>query len=103
LDKSNSYQAIAGGYPVLALQSITGVPNKYNWFSDVTAQTTLNKSIYRGEAIVVMAKNNDAFHAYYLKSYSNGSYYLFNPWGFCHLELTWDQLKTSATVFVTEV
>jgi hypothetical protein len=101
LDKSNSYQAIVGGYPVLAMESITGVPTKCSWFYDVKAQTTLNKSIYRGDAIAVTANLNDAPHAYYLKSYSNGIYYLFNPWGFDHLEVTWDQLKTSAN-FVIE-
>jgi len=103
LEKSNSYQAIVGGYPVLALESITGVPTKCNFFSDAMAQTTLNKSLYRGDAVVLSApvKDKDVSHSYYVKSYLNGLYYLYNPWGFSHLEVTWDQLKTNIN-FVIE-
>lgn len=103
LNRVNSYSAIGnGGWPHICLAQITGVNTKFNFISSPEAKSLLTSSVIKGDAVVITKyfdSSRTIAHAYFVKSYSNGTFALFNPWGFDHLKLTFDEIKSSSYGF----
>lgn len=82
--KGNSWQSMNGGWPYLALSSITGSPAS-NTFDMSTVESKMLPAVLRGDPVVIYRYMNSArtqAHAYYVKYYTNGMFYLQNPWGY---------------------
>lgn len=103
LNRQNSYSAIgSGGWPQISLAQITGVNTKFNFISLPEAKNLITSSVVNGDAVVITRyfdSSRTIAHAYYVKSYSGGVFTLFNPWGFDHLQLTFDQIRSSSYGF----
>lgn len=80
----NSWQNMNGGWPYVALGQITG-STASNTFDMKTVETRLLPAVLRGDPVVIYRYMNAArtqAHAYYVKYYTNGMFYLQNPWGY---------------------
>lgn len=88
-NRGNSYSNLNAGWPYLALSQITG-SSAYNTFDMNQVHTTLVSAVTRNQPVVIY-KYLDAArtraHAYYVRSYVNGMFYLHNPWGNHHVTL----------------
>lgn len=108
--KENSYTNIGrGGWSSQVLSQLTGV-YVFNQFSINTSNTEniLKKAISEGRPIVIyryMNTQKTVGHAYYLKSYSTSTkkYELYNPWGYSHISLTIEELKSQCYGFAIGV
>lgn len=99
--RGNSYQALSGGWPYLALSQVTGSPAS-NTFDMTRVDSTLVSAVNRGDSVVIYRYLDAArtqAHAYYVQSYSNGTFYLKNPWGYADLALTSAQVKSQCYGF----
>lgn len=80
----NSWQNMNGGWPYVALSQVTGSPTS-NTFDMNTVETRMLPAVLRGDPVVIYRYMNAAHtqaHAYYVKYYTNGMFYLQNPWGY---------------------
>lgn len=99
--RGNSYYNLNGGWPYVALSEVTGSQAR-NTFDMTKVETTLVSAVTRGDPVVIYRYMNAArtqAHAYYVQSYSNGKFYLKNPWGFSDLTLDIGQIKSQCYGF----
>lgn len=99
--RGDSWQAMNGGWPYLAMSQVTGSPAT-NTFDMNQVETTLVNAVNRGDAVVIyryMDAAHTKAHAYYVQSYSNGVFYLKNPWGYANLALTASEVKSQCYGF----
>lgn len=99
--RGNSYYNLNGGWPYIALGQITG-SNATNTFDMNKTETTLVSAVNRGDPVVIyryMDAAKTKAHAYYLQSYSNGLFYLKNPWGYSDITLDINQIKSQCYGF----
>jgi hypothetical protein len=91
--RGNSYRNMSGGWSNIVFGEVTGAASQSS-FNMAIAQTTLINAVNRGDAVVVyryMDAAKTRGHAYYVQSYSNGCFYLKNPYGRDDLVLnSWD-------------
>ena len=102
-DKTNSYDAISGGWSELASAHLSGFAFRTIW--DIpNAKNFIISEINSKKPVVAyrfMNAEHTAAHAYYVKSYSNDIFTLINPWGFADVNLTWEEFKVECYGFVT--
>lgn len=100
---ANSYDAIGdGGFSNVVFRQIIGSSDIHQTFNmqATNTESILVDAALRGKPIVVyryMTRNTG--HAYFLKSYADGKFYLYNPWGYGHLTLTIQDIRRTCYGF----
>lgn len=99
--RNNSYASLNGGWSNVAFSQMAGVASSNNF--DVTMSQALTSAVTKGDAVVIyryMDAAKTVGHAYYVKSYGNGLFYLQDPRGsFGDLTLDITQIKTQCYGF----
>jgi hypothetical protein len=103
--RTNSYQSIEAGWMTYVINQVTGLATTWNNIDGLTKQTMVdwvnsNKIITLGTG-TSPGNNLVGAHAYAVTSYnaSNDTFFVRNPWGTQHVELTWAQLISSDVDF----
>lgn len=93
--RNNSYRNLSGGWPHVVLGELTGFKATSNF--DVNNSTDeLVSAVNRNDPVVIyryMDAARTRGHAYYVRSYSNGLFYLQNPWGYDHVTMDINAIK----------
>jgi Calpain family cysteine protease/Bacterial pre-peptidase C-terminal domain len=104
-DGTNSYAGIEGGWMGDPKEQITGGLTDWDSVafikkSEITALANSNKMLTTG--FYNSGYNVYSLHSYIVTSYDSASdkFSLFNPWGFKHAELNWEQMSDLDAVFV---
>jgi hypothetical protein len=95
---NNSYAAIEGGWMDTVIRQVTGLSATSQSVSNMT-QTQLINLVNSNQVLTAGFVYGAGYgvvngHAYTITSYNatNGTFYLRNPWGSTHANVTWDQL-----------
>jgi hypothetical protein len=96
--QNNSYAAIEGGWMDTVIRQVTGLSATSQSVSNMT-QTQLINLVNSNQVLTAGFVYGAGYgvvngHAYTITSYNatNGTFYLRNPWGSTHANVTWDQL-----------
>ena len=99
--RNNSYASLSGGWSNVVFSQISGVAAYSNF--DMTMTQALTSAVTKGDAVVIyryMDATKSTGHAYYVKSYANGLFYLQDPRGSGgDLTLNAAQIKTQCYGF----
>lgn len=94
---NNAYDAISGGWTKVAFNQLYSF--KASTIEHITdlasSESKLISAINNGLPVSVsryVNSNRTGGHAYYVSSYSQGKFYLVNPWGHSHLNLSFQEL-----------
>jgi hypothetical protein len=97
-NSTNSYSAIEGGWMDRVIRQVTGLAATSQSVTSMT-QTQLINLVNSNQILTAGFVYGDGFgvvdgHAYTITAYNatNGTFYLRNPWGFAHADVTFDQL-----------
>ena len=100
LGKTNSYASIESGWMTDSIKQITGLETSWNWASAVTQQTLMDW--VNSNKILTLGTSNNSYglvsnHAYAITGYNatNQTFFVRNPWGTQHVELTIAQLVSA--------
>lgn len=88
-DRGNSYAGLNRGWAHFPLSYITGA-SAYSTVDMKQTNTTLVSAVTNNQPVVIyryMDSSRMRTHAYYVKSYFNGTFHLYNPWGNQHINL----------------
>lgn len=99
--RGNSYNSLSSGWANIVFGQVTGSPAA-SFMGMKTAQADLVGAVGSGNPVVIyryMDAAHTTGHAYYVKSYSNGLFYLQNPCGTGDLTLDINQIKTQCYGF----
>ena len=95
---NNSYADIEGGWMDTVIRQVTGLSATSQSVSNMT-QTQLINLVNSNQVLTAGFVYGAGYgvvngHAYTITSYNatNGTFYLRNPWGSTHANVTWDQL-----------
>jgi hypothetical protein len=100
---ANSYSAIGdGGFSNVVFRQVIGSSDIYQTFNTktITAESILVDAALRNKPIVIyryMSRNTG--HAYFVQSYADGKFFLYNPWGYSHLTLTIQDIRNTCYGF----
>ncbi len=102
INKTNSYASIEGGWMTYVINQVTGLGSTWNSIANLAQQTAQQTVIdlVNSNKIVTLGTGRTVDyglvggHAYAVTNYnaSNGTFFIRNPWGTQHVELTWNQL-----------
>jgi hypothetical protein len=97
-NSTNSYADIEGGWMDTVIRQVTGLAATSQSVTSMT-QTQLINLVNSNQILTACFVYGDGFgvvdrHAYTITSYNatNGTFYLRNPWGNTHADVTFDQL-----------
>jgi Calpain family cysteine protease/Bacterial pre-peptidase C-terminal domain len=98
---TNSYAAIEGGWMTYVITQVTGLKTDWDYITTITQQTLINW--VNSNKILTLGTNSAPGnglvegHAYAITGYdaSTQKFFVRNPWGSKHVELTYAQLVTS--------
>lgn len=108
-DGTNRYAAIEGGWMWYVNQQVLGIQSAYTHLSSSTKNALVN-ALSSQQAVTIGTWSNASAgglygsHAYIVAGYnsSTDTFTLHNPWGVSHpTPLTWSQLQSSCSIFVT--
>lgn len=108
-DGSLNFSAIEGGWMSDVNAQVLGYNSTLYYFQNSAAQSLIN-AVNSGQAVTLGTRSNPGIsglvggHAYTVTAYSSvsGKFTLHNPWGTSHpAALTWSQLVSGCTAFVT--
>jgi len=94
---TNSYRSIEGLY---RLAIVSGLPTTWKSLNAMTEQELIDLS-NSNQLLTANVHTSDLgfvrAHAYAITDYneSNGTFHFHNPWGYRHVDLTWDQLMST--------
>jgi Calpain family cysteine protease len=99
-NRTNSYASIESGWMTYVINQVTGLNSTWNNVKSLAEQTVI--TWVNSNAIVTLGTGSTVNyglvggHAYAITSYNatNGTFFVRNPWGTQHVELTWTQLTS---------
>jgi hypothetical protein len=96
-DTSNSYDAISGGWTKVVFNQLYSYKDtNIEYITNVpSSESKLISALNNGLPVSVsryMDNNRTSGHSYYISSYSQGKFYLVNPWGHSHLTFSFQEL-----------
>lgn len=99
--RTNSYASIEGGWMTYVITQVTGLSSQWGSITSVTQQTLIDW--VNSNKIVTLGTNSApgnnlvGYHAYAITSYNaaSGTFFVRNPWGTQHVELTFAQMVSS--------
>ncbi len=107
--RTNSYSSIEAGWMSYVINQVTGLNTSWDNVNGLTQQTMIdwvnsNKIVTLGTG-TNPGNNLVGGHAYAVTSYNanNGTFFVRNPWGTQHVELTWAQLISSDVDFAYSI